>query len=140
MAKLFNGKETPAEEMAEAKALKSGKISKGQYVKGEKSEGHGKEAKAKADAIKSGKMSPKQYADMEKEEGKKKMANGGMACSPKKKMANGGYAERDVRSKTDGWAAHGSRQFQKKADGGMMSKCMPGQAGTGRRSNQDYGK
>jgi hypothetical protein len=139
MAKLFKGKETPAEEMAEAKALKGGKISKEQYVKGEKSEGHGKGAKAKADAIKSGKMSPKQYADMEKEEGMKKMANGGMACSPKK-MANGGFAERDVRSKTDGWAAHGSRQFQKKADGGMASKCMPGMSGTGRRSSQDYGK
>lgn len=79
MAKMFGGKETPAEEMAEAKALKSGKISKGQYVKGEKMEGHGKGAKSKADAIKSGKMTPKQYAEMHKEEGMKKMADGGMA-------------------------------------------------------------
>lgn len=82
MAKMFNGKETPAEEMAEAKALKSGKISKDQYVKGEKSEGHGKGAKAKADAIKSGKMSPKQYADEHKGvAGRKAFADGGMAGS-----------------------------------------------------------
>ena len=79
MAKPFGGKETPAEEMAEAKALKGGKISKKEYVKGEKSEGHGKGAKGKADAIKSGKMSPKQYADMHKQGGMKKMADGGMA-------------------------------------------------------------
>ncbi len=59
---LFKGKETPAEEMKEAKALKSGKISPKQYAKGEASEGHGKGAMAKAKAIKSGKMSPAAYA------------------------------------------------------------------------------
>lgn len=79
MAKLFGGKETPAEEMAEAKALKGGKISKAQYMKGEKSEGNAKEAKKNADAIKSGKMTPKQYADMHKNGKMKKMADGGMA-------------------------------------------------------------
>ena len=98
MAAMFKGKETPEEEMAEAKALKSGKISKDQYVKGEKSEGHGKGAKAKADAIKSGKMSPKQYADM-----------------------------------------HKGGKMEKMADGGMAGSCA-GMSGTGRRSNQDYGK
>lgn len=72
--KLFGGKETKAEEMKEAKALKSGKISKSQYVAGEKSEGHSKGAAAKADKIKSGKMSPAAYAA-----GHKKMANGGKA-------------------------------------------------------------
>ena len=79
MAKPFGGKETPAEEMAEAKALKSGKISKKEYIKGEKSEGPAKGAKAKADAIKSGKMTRKQYADMHKGGKMKKMADGGMA-------------------------------------------------------------
>lgn len=59
--KMFKGKETPAEERKEAKALKSGKISVAQYAKGEKSEGHGKGAKAKGKAIKSGKMSVKSY-------------------------------------------------------------------------------
>lgn len=121
MAKMFQGKQSPAEEMAEAKALKSGKISKEQYVKGEMAEGHSKKGLMKrAEALKSGKMSAKQYAKEHAEP---------------KKMANGGFVERDIRSKTDGWAAHGSRQFQKMADGGMA-----GCSGTGRRSMQDYGK
>lgn len=76
MAKLFQGKDDKAEEMAEAKALKSGKISKEQYVKGEQSEGHGKGAAKKADALKSGKMSAAQYAA----EHGKKMADGGYVC------------------------------------------------------------
>lgn len=77
MAKLFQGKQTPAEEMAEAKALKSGKISKADYVRGELSEGKGEtkaDAMKKAEALKSGKMSAKEYASP------KKMADGGMAC------------------------------------------------------------
>lgn len=75
MAKMFGGKESRAEEMAEAKALKSGKISKAQYVAGEKKEGHGKGAAKTGAAIKSGKMSPGQYAA-----GHKKMADGGAVC------------------------------------------------------------
>lgn len=72
MAKMFAGKETKAEEMAEAKALKSGKISKAQYIKGEKAEGEkASEAKKNVNAIKSGKMSPAKYASAEK------MADGG---------------------------------------------------------------
>lgn len=39
LKKLFKGKETYAEEMKEAKALKSGKISMKEYAKGEKAEG-----------------------------------------------------------------------------------------------------
>lgn len=80
--KLFGGKETAAEEMKEAKALKSGKISKSQYVAGEKSEGHGAGAAKTASAIKSGKISPKQYAQaetmMKKGTKVKKMAFGGL--------------------------------------------------------------
>ncbi len=63
--KLFTGKDTRAEELAEAKALKSGRISKAQYVAGEKREGHGKAAAKNANAIKSGRMSPSQYAKSE---------------------------------------------------------------------------
>jgi hypothetical protein len=64
--KLFKGKDTRAEELAEAKALKSGKITKAQYVAGEKAEGHGgQHARKNATAIKSGKMSPAQYAKKE---------------------------------------------------------------------------
>ena len=73
MKNLFGGKETPREEMKEAKALKSGKISSAQYAKGEASEGHGKGATSKAKAIKSGAVSPAAYA----KEHTKKMARGG---------------------------------------------------------------
>ena len=90
--KMFGGKETPAEEMKEAKALKSGKISKQQYVAGEKSEGHGAGAAKKATAIKSGRLSPKAYAAGEKNEGMKK---GGCV-----KKARGGGIE--IRGKTKG--------------------------------------
>jgi len=68
---LFKGKETPAEEMKEAKALKSGKISPKQYAAGEKKEGHGAGAAKKAAAIKTGKLSPAKYA------AEHKMARGG---------------------------------------------------------------
>lgn len=90
MAKMFAGKEDRAEEMAEAKALKSGKISKSQYVAGEKKEGHGKEAGRNADLIKSGKVSPQAYAKGEK------MKNGGRVM----KCADGGYIS-GVRSQQD---------------------------------------
>ncbi len=36
---LFGGKETYSEELKEAKAIKSGKLTPAQYAKGEKSEG-----------------------------------------------------------------------------------------------------
>jgi hypothetical protein len=41
LKKLFKGKDTYAEEMKEAKAIKSGKISPSEYAKGEKMEGEG---------------------------------------------------------------------------------------------------
>ena len=66
---LFKGKETAKEEKGEAKALKSGKISVKQYMKGEKSEGE-KPSKKTAEAIKSGKMSPAAYAKQDKKEKK----------------------------------------------------------------------
>ena len=85
--KLFGGKETYAEELKEAKALKSGKISEKQFVRGEKSEGHkGEEPNPSklAKEIKSGRKSPTQYA---KEESKEmKMCGGGKAM----KYATGG--------------------------------------------------
>lgn len=59
--KLFAGKDTRKEEMKEARAVKSGRISPAQYVKGEKSEGK-KGSMKTAKAIKSGKMSPAAYA------------------------------------------------------------------------------
>ena len=88
--KLFGGKETPAEEMKEAKALKSGRISPKQYAAGEKSEGHGAGAAKKAAAIKSGRLSPKAYAE------EHAMKKGGCV----KKYARGGGIE--IRGKTKG--------------------------------------
>ena len=93
MNRLFRGAETPAEEKKEATALKSGAISKKQYVAGEKAEGHGANAAKKATAIKSGKLSPAAYAKQEKAEGMKKggCATKKLACGGKtKKMAAGG--------------------------------------------------
>ena len=98
MKKLFRGADTPAEEKAEAKAVRSGKITPKQYVAGEKSEGETEPGMmARAKALKSGKMSPAAYAKHEGEEkmkcgGKvKKMACGGAAKKPAaKKMAAGG--------------------------------------------------
>ena len=78
---LFKGKESKKEEMAEATAVKNGKISPKQYAAGEKKEGHGKNAMAKGMAIKSGKMSPFQYASGEKNEQRpKRYAKGGSVC------------------------------------------------------------
>ena len=88
--KRFGGKETPKEELAEASALKSGRISPKQYVAGEKSEGHGAGADKKASAIKSGRLSPKAYAAGEQKEG--------MKCGGKVKnyTRGGGVARKGV--------------------------------------------
>ena len=53
---LFKGKESMKEELAEAKAIKSGKISPMEYAKGEKMEGHKKGGSIKEAAIGSAKM------------------------------------------------------------------------------------
>ncbi|MEY5145604.1 MAG: hypothetical protein RL745_973 [Actinomycetota bacterium] len=84
--KPFSGKDTKAEEMAEARAVRSGKVSAKQYVAREtaeeKKEGE-KSSRAelikKGKALASGKMSAEEYGSMAK------MANGG-----KVKMADGG--------------------------------------------------
>ena len=79
--KLFGGKETYSEELKEAKALKSGKISERGFVRGEKSEGHMEEdSKGLARKIKSGKMSAESYAKMEAKE-PKGMKSGGTASA-----------------------------------------------------------
>jgi len=88
MAKMFAGKQSKAEEMAEAKAVKSGKVSPAEYARREKAEGDmdsKKKLEAKGKALASGKMSAEKYAAAG---GMKKMANGGMA-----KYADGGYAK-----------------------------------------------
>jgi hypothetical protein len=65
LAALFKGKDTPAEEKKEAKAVKSGKLSPLQYARGEKMEGDKsstKTLKKKAEDMKSGKLSASKYA------------------------------------------------------------------------------
>jgi len=77
--KPFTGKDTKAEEMAEAKQVRSGKVSPKQYVRKEmaeeKKEGeksNPKELMAKGKALASGKLSAEKYGSMAK------MADGGM--------------------------------------------------------------
>jgi len=92
MKKLFRGADTPAEEKAEARAVRSGKITPKQYVAGEKSEGEKEPGMmARAKALKSGKMSPAAYA---KHEGAEKMKKGG--CATAKKMKSGGCATKKM--------------------------------------------
>jgi hypothetical protein len=81
--KLFGGKESYSEELGEAKAVASKKISPKQFVKGEKSEGHKGEEKGVASMAKkiaSGKMSPQAYA---KKEAAEPMKKGGRAKKKK---------------------------------------------------------
>lgn len=65
--KMFQGKDNRAEEMAEAKALQSGRISKAQYMAGEKSEGEHSavEIRSNANALSSGALSASEYAGHE---------------------------------------------------------------------------
>lgn len=85
VAKPFTGKDTKAEEMAEAKAVRSGKVTPKQYVKREmveeKKEGEKSNPKKLAStgkALASGKMSAEKYGAMAKK------ANGGKVGSMKK--------------------------------------------------------
>ena len=81
---LFKGKETYGEELKEAKAVKSGRITPKQFAKGEKSEGHKTEEKGAlklGQKIKAGKVTPKQYA---KKEAAEKYDGGGFIDSIKK--------------------------------------------------------
>lgn len=68
LATLFKGKDNPAEEKKEARAVKAGKISPKDYVRGERMEGE-KSSKAalmkRAKDMKSGKLTPGQYAKRE---------------------------------------------------------------------------
>lgn len=91
MAKPFQGKQTKAEEMAEAKAVRSGRMTPAQYARGEKSEGDEKSTaslKARGEQLASGRLSPEQYAGM-RTDMPKKMANGGMV----KGYADGGIVQ-----------------------------------------------
>lgn len=115
MAKMFSGKEDPAEEMAEAKAVRSGKLSPKQYAAKEKAEGHKTSSsalEAKGKKLASGALSPQQYASEEK------MANGGKV----RKCANGGFqtTQRVAANYANGGAV-GKRVQMKCANGGAVN-------------------
>lgn len=75
LKKLFTGKETMKEELAEAKAIKSGKISPMEYAKGEKMEGHKKGGRIASKGEHSVQKKSKRGAEMVK------MAGGGFVKS-----------------------------------------------------------
>lgn len=73
--KLFTGKDTKKEELAEARSVRSGRTTPAQYVRKEKAEGDKKSPatlKKTGEKLASGKMSPSQYA--------KGMKHGGKVC------------------------------------------------------------
>lgn len=90
-AKPFAGKDNKAEEMAEAKAVRAGKVSPKAYVRGEKSEGDSKSPAslmATGKALASGRMSASQYASTAK------MADGGYVCKDHPMMAGNALSTR----------------------------------------------
>ena len=90
LKKLFKGKDTYAEEVKEAKAIKSGKITPAEYAKGEKMEGEGMK--------KGGRIASKGEHAIQKQSkrGAQILKKGGMC----KGYARGGGIE--VRGKTKG--------------------------------------
>jgi hypothetical protein len=75
--KAFQGKQTPAEERAEAKMVRSGKMTPAQYARAEKAEGDTKSTKtleSRGKQLASGKMSADEYAS----KAMPKMADGGL--------------------------------------------------------------
>lgn len=65
----FKGLDNKKEEMGEARAVKSGKISPKEYAQGEKMEGDkapSKTLEARAKKMKTGQMTPSQYANSQK--------------------------------------------------------------------------
>lgn len=80
MNKAFKGKQTAAEERAEAKMVRSGKMTPAQYARAEKAEGDTKSTKtleARGRQLASGKMSADKYASMATDM-PKNMADGGL--------------------------------------------------------------
>ena len=79
MNKAFKGKQTAAEEKAEAKMVRSGKMTPAQYARAEKAEGDTQSTKsleARGKQLASGKLSADKYAAMAPD--MPKMADGGL--------------------------------------------------------------
>lgn len=128
MPKAFAGKQTAAEERAEARMVRSGKMTPAQYAAAEKREGDSKpksELMARGKQLAGGKMSADSYAS----NAMPKMANGGMVRG----YADGGM----VMGYADGGAVDGlHRQYP--GFEAPNAPCHTG--GPGVRSLQDYKK
>ena len=115
--KQFRGMETYKEELGEAKAVASKKITPKQFAKFEKAEGHKGEEKGAfgtGKKLASGKMSPSKYAEMETKEPMKMARGGGIETKGKTKgdivkMARGGGIE--TKGKTKGSMFKMTRRF-----------------------------
>lgn len=64
---------------------------------------------------------------------------GGVCGGMAKGFADGGHATKSVTSKTDGWAAHGTRVFAKMADGGDAEEAAMKQAGLEASKDESVG-
>ena len=151
---MFKGKETYKEELAEGKAVKSGKLTPAQYAKGESKEKTAKkepykEELAEGKALKSGKVSPEKYA---KEEGKeKKFAMGGymggatlpnqqfpmQQQAPQNTMLNAPQAPQAPGTPGMPYAANNQTAFKK---GGAVKKMAPGGMSTAMIGNDEDGQ
>lgn len=94
MAKPFAGKDTKAEEMAEAKGVRSGKMSPAQYAASERKEeameGHGMQSMSQlmmvGVSLSNGSLSPQAYASTAT----------GLCCAPNERTGNPGPGVRSL--------------------------------------------
>lgn len=131
----FGGKDTRKEELSEARAVRSGKVSPAQYAKGEAREGHGKGALEKGKKLKDGTLSPAKYAEMESKEAKvakkckTKMKDGGKVPPPRPPKPT---VEEKTKTVVDAMKARKKAlaDIDGMAKGGKVSTCRGGGAAT----------
>ena len=126
VGKLFKGKETYKEELDEAKAIKSGKITPQQYAKGEKSEGHAKGGVMKET------MSPKTMSK-DVEAGSNKLTKFGQSAVQKRGMTKGtNLGDSGPTAKIQGGGMKRGGKVKKMASGGSASSRADGIASKGK--------
>ena len=123
LKKLFKGKETYGEELKEAKAIKSGKISPQEYAKGEKMEGHKKGGVMKET------MGPKTMSK-DVEAGSNKLTKFGQSAVQKRGMTKGTEEKGFKKEGLQGGAKFGKGTFGaapiKMAKGGKVKRYDEG--------------
>ena len=126
ISKLFKGKETYKEELDEAKAIKSGKITPQQYAKGEKSEGHAKGGVMKET------MGPKTMSK-DVEAGSNKLTKFGQSAVQKRGMTKGtNLGDSGPTAKIQGGGMKCGGKVKKMASGGSASSRADGIASKGK--------